>query len=167
MFKIEFVLHENVTSNQLDEIIIIKSIAWPYSYESQLNWINSNLANKDIHVLLYLNNTLIAYLNLICIVFQINKMKKHGYGIGNVCSKEKGKGFGKEIISRINIYLIDTNKIGLLFCRDLLVPFYNQNNWKVIEKDKLTLEFDKESIETMIFNFDDEFQSIEYLGKLF
>jgi len=167
MFKSLLIPHKKITSTLLNEIIQIKSIAWPYNYEKQLKWIHGNLKSTDIHVLLYREESLVGYLNLIEIEFKIDGNLKNGFGIGNVCAKEKGKGWGKELISETNSYLIQTNKIGLLFCKDLLVNFYKINNWRKIEKEKITLLFNNKFIQTLIFNWDNGFQNLEYTGRPF
>ena len=159
--------HKEITTTLLDEVIQIKSIAWPYSYEKQLEWIYNNLKKSDIHVLLYLNESLVAYLNLIEIEFKIDGDLKNGYGIGNVCAREIGKGWGKGIIKDSNTYLARNNKIGLLFCKDSLVDFYKNYNWRLIDKSRIKVSFQNESIETMIFNFNSAFQIFEYPGKPF
>lgn len=159
--------HKDVSGRQLEEIIEIKSKAWPYSFDSQLEWINTNLKESDIHVLLSLNKTNVAYLNLIDIELTLDEIVIDGFGIGNVCATEKGKGWGKEIMTQTNLYLKQRNKIGLLFCKNYLINFYRLNNWKLIEKKKITLSFDNESIGTMIFNCDKEFNNLQYLGTPF
>lgn len=167
MFNLILVPHKDLSQKNLDEIINIKSLAWPYSYQKQLEWINSNLKDTDIHVLLYLDKSLVAYLNLIEIEFTIDGILKNGYGIGNVCAKEKGKGFGKEIIMQTNTYLSQLDTICLLFCKDRLVNFYLQNNWTVIDKEKLILAFNNEFIETMIFNCKYDFSHLEFVSNSF
>ena len=62
MFELILIPHKEVTSKQLEEIIKIKSKAWPYSFEKQLEWINTNLKETDIHVLLSLNETMLLIL---------------------------------------------------------------------------------------------------------
>lgn len=167
MFDLILIPHKEVSFNQLVEIIKIKSKAWPYNFKSQLAWINANLKDSDIHVLLSLNEKRIAYLNLIEIKIKIDGGLQDGYGIGNVCAKEKAKGWGKEIMAQTNLFLKQRNKIGLLFCKDSLVNFYRLNSWNLIEKEKLTLLFNIESIEVMIFNLSSDFKNLEYLGKVF
>lgn len=167
MFNILFIPHKNITSKQLAEIISIKSISWPHSFDSQLDWIHSNIKDEDIHALLYLNESLKAYLNLIEIEFKLDGNKKNGYGIGNVCTSEKGRGWGTEIMAQTNLYLKQKKIIGLLYCKNSLVNFYSLNNWLLIEKNNVILSFNNKSIETMIFNSYDEFHHIEYLGKPF
>jgi hypothetical protein len=167
MFNLEFIPHKEVTQEFLDKIIEVKSTAWPYSYEDQLDWINANLKDTDIHVLLYWNKTIQAYLNLIEIEFTLDGNLINGFGIGNVCAKEKGNGWGKELIKQTNRYLTQNNKVGLLFCKEILVRFYSLNNWRLIEKKKLTLSGHDESVETMIFNWEKGFQQLKYIGKPF
>lgn len=167
MYNLKLIPHKEITSEQLDGIIKIKSKTWPYNFEKQLEWINFNLKKTDIHVLLSLNEKDIAYLNLIKIKFKIDGNLKDGFGIGNVCVLEKGKGWGKKIMTQINLFLKQRNKIGLLFCKNSLVNFYNINDWRLIDKKKMSLSFNNESKETMIFNCDNEFQYLEYLGKTF
>lgn len=167
MFNLILVPHQDLSQINLDEIIQVKSIAWPYRYEEQLEWLNSNLKDTDIHVLLYLDKSLVAYLNLIEIEFTVDGYLENGYGIGNVCAKEKGKGWGKKLITETNTYLTQNDKIGVLFCKDSLANFYIQQNWTVIEKQKIALAFNNESIETMIFNYDYDFLRLVYSGKPF
>lgn len=167
MFEINFISHSEATNEQLLEIVKVKDVAWPHSRESQFRWFDDNLKESDIHVLLTKNNYAIAYLNLIKIEFKIDDVFVDGYGIGNVCSRERGKGWGKEIMIQANMFLIQNKKPGLLFCRNHSVHFYKITEWLLIDKNKLTLAFNNESIETMIRNSDKEFNNLEYLGKLF
>lgn len=167
MFKLILIPHKEVTGKQLEKIISIKSNAWPYSIDKQIEWIDANLKESDIHVLLSLNERNVAYLNLIEIEIKNDGYLLEGYGIGNVCASEKGKGWGKEIVAQTNSYLENRNKIGLLFCKNSLVDFYSICNWYLIEKNKLALSFDNESIEAMIYNYDKKFNTLEYTGKPF
>jgi hypothetical protein len=167
MFSYRFITHSGLTKNDLDIIIKIKSAAWPYSYEKQVKWININLKESDIHVLLYYDQELVAYLNLLGIKLIIDDVSKISYGVGCVCSKEKDKGWGSELITRTNSYIIQNNRVGLLFCKYPLVGFYKKNNWNLIEKGKLSISFNTDFINTMIFNCKEEFQNLKYLDKSF
>jgi len=121
MFLLKIIQNSEISPADIDEIIRIKSITWPYSYEKQLEWINSKIKDTDIHVLLYFDKSLVAYLNLIEIEVTLDSNFKKGYGIGNVCSLEKWKGWGKKIISETNTYLTQNNKIGTLVSTKLFV----------------------------------------------
>jgi len=167
MSELLLIRHAGISYDRLEEIIKIKSQAWPYSFDKQLEWINSNLKDSDIHVLLQESEKNIAYLNLIEIEIKIDGNLIDGYGIGNVCVDNKGHGWGTKIMSHTNLFLIQNNRVGLLFCKKPLIHFYSLNNWKLIERGKLLISFDNESIATMIFNHNLEFQSLEYSGKPF
>lgn len=167
MVKFILIRNSEVNNEQLEEIIKIKSTAWNYNFDKQLAWMKQNLKESDLHVLLSTEGNYIAYLNLIEIEIKIDGVLKVGYGIGNVCSSEKNKGWGKEIMARTNSYLVKHNKIGLLFCKKTLVNFYHLNNWKVVEKNFLSIGFNNDFIETMYFNSTDNFNYLEYFGTPF
>jgi hypothetical protein len=166
MSEMIYLNHGQLSNDLLDEIIKIKTIVWPYSYESQYSWIKSNLKDTDVHVLLSIDKKIVAYLNLIEIKLKVNNKCHSGYGIGNVCAAERGKGWGKDIIKHVNLYLIDTTKIGLLFCKDELVKFYSENNWELISKKKLFLPL-IDNVQTMVYNYHDDLRRLEYTGKPF
>lgn len=167
MTTLSLISASEVSSSQLEEIIKIKSTAWNYSFDKQIAWIKENLKDTDIHVLLSVDDKNIAYLNLIEIEIKIDGILKKGYGIGNVCTSVKNKGWGKEIIGKVNSYLVKNEKIGLLFCKKSLVDFYLLNNWKLIKKQKLNIHFNNELIETMYFNCITDFEHLEYSGTPF
>lgn len=166
--KTKYIFHKDITENELLEVIKIKSIAWPYSLENQLQWIKDNIEDDDIHVLLMdEKNDVKAYLNMIAIVFKINGKINSGFGIGNVCALEKGKGWGKELIISVNSYLKDNGQIGILFCKQVLVKFYSENDWNLIENEKIILKKAFENIKCMISNKELNLKKLEYTGKLF
>jgi hypothetical protein len=166
--KIKFIVHKNVTKIELEEIIQIKTIAWPYSFEKQLKWIKNNIKESDVHVLLYdIQGEIIAYANLINIGVKINHLDFSAFGIGNVCTKEKGKGYGKVLMNFINHYLLQKNKIGLLFCTPKLIHFYELNQWELIAKNKIHLPSNYAFVKSMMFNWNHDLESIEYRGLAF
>lgn len=167
MYTILTIKHSVVTTKQLEEIIHIKSVAWNYCFEKQLSWIRDNISNEDIHVILKKDGRSVAYLNLVEIDLEINEVRARSYGIGNVCSLMKGKGYGKELMLQVNNYLTNEKKTGLLFCKELLVPFYTLCDWQLIEKSSLHLNFDNTNIETMVFNQQQEIVSLRYTDKSF
>jgi len=167
MFELRKILHTDLSSQGLDEIINIKSKAWPYSYEKQVEWINNNLKYSDIHLLLIEDNKTVAYLNIIPNVLLFDDINCHFLGIGNVCSIERGKGYGLELMKRVNKLILDENKIGMLFCKPNLVYFYNKSGWKLMEKSRLNLLVDNKNIETMIFNLSLPFNQLTYTGRAF
>ena len=160
--------HKNITEKELQEIIQIKSIVWPYSEKEQLEWIKNNINENDVHVLLTSpEDRIIAYANLINIYVRINNQDHFALGIGNVCAYEKGKGYGKVLLQFVNEFLLQNHKIGLLFCSKKLIKFYRLNRWILIEKNKIILAFNNELVETMVFNLKEDLARMEYNGLAF
>jgi hypothetical protein len=167
MFKVIYTQHSELTESLLDEIIKVKSLAWPYSYEEHSKWIRNNLKNNDIHVLLYDGKLALAYINLIAINVSVNFINLNGFGIGNVCAIEKGKGWGKQLITQTNKYLIENNKVGLLFCKTKLVKFYLENEWILIPDQKIKLPNIKKEVISLGYNIPEKFIEITYNKILF
>ena len=167
MFELKIIPHSDVTEELLDRIIKIKSVAWPYSYEKQWDWISQNLKSEDLHVLLTTNEQAVGYLNLISIDVKLDTLSVPAYGIGNVCALEKGKGYGGTIIVKTNEFLVKSQRIGLLFCKDPLVRFYSVYHWELVEQEHLQFQRGQE-IRTMIYNSTKQpFEILDYHGKLF
>lgn len=167
MNNISFIKHADLSSNKLKDICELKSVAWPHSIESQLNWIKSNISDNDIHVILSDENVFLAYLNLININCVVDGEIVNGFGIGNVCSREQGLGYGSILMKAINNYLIENKMVGVLFCKSKLIEFYRKFDWSLVSKEKLSLAFNNDNIETMINNFENNFNLLEYSGKSF
>lgn len=167
MDELLYIRHGDISRNMLKEICDIKSSAWPFNLKSQLEWIATNIAEDDIHVLLKANDAIVAYLSLRVIDICINDEVYKGYGIGSVCSRIKRNGFGTKIIVLINRLLYKNHYIGLLFCKKNLLPFYSNLGWKQIEKTNLDVFFDNTNIETLIFsNIKEKIVQVRYEGAL-
>jgi hypothetical protein len=167
MFNALFIQHDKINRSLLDEIIQVKTVAWPYSNEQQLNWIKNNLKDSDIHALLYDNEKVVAYLNLVKVEIQIDSKRSSALGVGNVCAAQKGKGWGKVLMTKVNEYLVEENSIGLLFCKDKLVKFYNENNWLLLEKEQQLISNLNPEIYTLAYNLPENFNHVKYEGVLF
>ncbi|RYX87938.1 GNAT family N-acetyltransferase [bacterium] len=168
MLYVRIIKHQDLAEELLFSICNIKAIAWPYDLNSQKEWITKNLLNNDCHFLLYDERKLIAYMNLVNIQITINYNKKQGLGIGNVCSLEKGKGYGAELIKAGNKYLHEVNVAGLLFCNKSLIDFYKKYGWNFVPKDKISFSnVSENTFETMLFNIPCPIESILYGDRLF
>lgn len=166
MFHIKLIVHKEITEDELNEVIRIKSTQWHYIYEEQLQWIKNNIKDTDIHVLLYLNKNIVAYLNLIDINLEINGVQEKGYGVGNVCAIERGKGFGFRIMQEVNQYILNSKKVGLLFCKEQLLKFYHSLGWKALEPKEYKIKGD--NLKVMVFNikYTNQFL-VDYDGAIF
>lgn len=163
MFTLSITSHKEASDELLHKVICIKSVAWPYPEVSQLIWINDNMKPDDLHCILFENYKPIGYLNLIN--EKLNNDSEDSipiWGIGNVCVVEKGKGYGGILLLKVNEYIIQTNRIGLLFCHDKLVDFYKKHGWKLNH----TLMSLQNGIHIMTFNFVENI-NYKYTGTYF
>ena len=167
MNELKIIQHSDISQYDLDVIIRIKSVAWPYPYEKHLEWIDNNLKDSDFHLLLLVENKAVAYLNLIDINLIFDNSSYDAIGIGNVCTSIKGKGYGNELMKQTNHFLLDKNKIGLLFCKQCSVNFYKKCDWQLIEKNKVKLSFNSSRIETMVFNYSNPFILLSFSDQPF
>ena len=166
MFHIKLIKHQDITEIDIKEIVNLKSKQWKFSLDRQLQWIKKNIKNSDLHVILYLKNKSVAYLNLINIDLVVNDIPKKGLGVGNVCAIEKGKGYGFELMKEVNKTISDLNKIGILFCKTPLLKYYNSLNWKVLKQNQYRIDCGNSKV--MVFNIDiGEETIIDYDGILF
>ena len=168
MYSVRYILNKNITRDFLQEVINIKTIAWPYSYDSQLQWIKQNLSSNDIHVLLYKDKVLVAYLNLIDACIKINGELSKIYGIGNVCAIKRHEGYGKILMENINLFIKDESRMGLLFCKQPLLNFYYNLGWKCIDNERFyRAGMQDDKIYNMVYNVNIMNSKFEYFGKTF
>jgi len=152
----KFCKHSQIARQELEKIVDLKKRHWNYTSDEHLSWIERSIKADDIHVLLFEEEKLVAYLNLINTEVIVNNTVHPFVGIGNVCSSEMRKGFGRVLIKEVNYYLIAQKKIGILLCKDTLVGFYYKNGWKLL--DKLKVEANFLLFNTMIFNINIELE---------
>lgn len=164
--EFKFYLQSQLTKIYLDEIINLKNIYWHHSYNGHEKWIKNNIRDEDLHMLMFENNVLVGYLNLIKINVSIDNSVSSFLGIGNVCSKEKGKGYGKQLLMGVNNYLEFNNLQGMLLCKNELTDFYKKSNWLLISKNLTNKSF-SENINVMMYNFNLKIMSFNYTGRNF
>jgi len=159
---VKIVKHKNLDDNLLSQIVALKQLAWNYNIESHLKWIHENIKENDIHFLLYDNEELVAYMNLVEVHVNQNENEIPFWGIGNVCSKYKGIGDGKKLMNEVNTFLTNSSLFGLLFCKKHLVEFYKKFDWKLIPN-----LYPKDDIFTMVYNFEKDSCGFTYNDRLF
>ena len=152
----------------LNSICEIKSVYWQYPITSQKKWINENLKDDDLHMLLFDHDRLSGYMNLVRIRGNINGKDYEMLGIGNVCSRVSGNGYGRQLMQFVKDYLLQGNITGLLFCQPKLVKFYDRFQCKLIPGEKLSLpNLGHHEFEVMIFNSPEEIEKLIYSDRLF
>lgn len=166
MYSLQTIKHSEADSETLNRVIAIKQVAWPYPVDSQLRWMRDNLRDDDVHAFLQEDGRDVAYLNIAWVSACINGVNVRCAGVGNVCSKFTGGGYGKSLIIKTEEYFARNNLIGILFCKNALVGFYEKYNWKLIDSKRVTLPHVLEGINTMVFNIDNV-DTIEYRDRNF
>jgi len=159
---IKVIKHSDIDQDTLQEIVKIKQLSWNYSMEQHLLWIKDNLNNNDYHFLLFDNKEFIAYMNLVEVNVNSNATSIPFLGIGNVCSRYKGRGDGKKIMVEVNTFLKENSFYGLLFCKNHLVDFYKKFGWKVIQN-----LYPNDLVFTMVFNYNGDSSNFVYNDRLF
>lgn len=160
MFKYLIVSNADVSQDLKIEICCVKRSFGEYTQESQIIWMEENLRKEDLHFLLYNDDAVVAYCNLVERLLICNNERIKVLGVGNVCSVISGQGFGATLMEYVNQYMLDEGKIGLLLCKESLLPFYKKNGWKLISVSELTCK-------AMIFNYSSEFEQFSYTDRLF
>lgn len=86
MYSLQIIKHSEISRNDLQRAISLKSVAWPYPVESQLAWMKDNLKPIDTNVFLQEYGCDVAYLNIAMVHVIINGTDTLCAGISNVCS---------------------------------------------------------------------------------
>lgn len=128
----QFVENRSIGHREKYGIAKLKDQHWNYGIESQINWMDNNLNDSDVHLLGIDNsNSIVAYLTISNVQIEFNSKKYSMLGIGNVCvdkSIEK-LGYGRRLIHKANEYITEIGQNGILLCKDSLVEFYKKCDW--------------------------------------
>ena len=167
MYSLETICHTNIKKSRLFDIIRIKSSAWKYPLEEQLQRIDKNITSSDIHCILKSDNIDVAYLNLIDINLIIDNSLYKGYGIGNVCSKAKGQGYGSALMENVNLYIKQCARVGMLFCKNDLLSFYARFGWIEVPQARLQISMNFANANIMVYNCPNDFHCLKFRGLYF
>ena len=165
--EIEIIKHSDISYDDLLRVIQIKNSAWPHPIESQLRWIKENQNPEDLHVLLKDGVNDYAYMDLCPVKAIVDGNETAFMGIGNVCSKTKGQGYGGILVELVNKYIKENSLRGLLFCKDHVVLFYAHYNWQLVPSEKVIFEGSGyTSINTMTYNIT-QINQLLYRDRIF
>lgn len=136
----DFIKHNDCSEKHLREICTLKKQQWNYPINKQIEWINNNISENDVHLVLKKDNNLIGYLSLSPIEIEIDNKKINAFGIGSVCVDKslKGQNFGFLLMKLSEYYLSKNNEIGILLCKKELAAFYEKCKWIQFDGSVLT-----------------------------
>lgn len=132
MMTIKFIRHADCSEEQLLDICKFKNLNWNYPIDSHRNWLDNNLADGDTHLLLFENQELIGYLNIVNVDVLADSTSIYALGIGNVCihPEYKGNGLGALIMSAAKYFCRKNDRMGILLCQDKNAAFYDACGWQ-------------------------------------
>jgi len=128
----DFVKHSECPKELLNNICLLKSQYWHYSIQKQIEWMNRNISQNDVHLILKNEETIIAYLAITKGKIQIDDSRENEFlGIGNVCVDKNylKREYGFLIMKIAEFYIKQNREIGLLLCQENNVLFYKKGNW--------------------------------------
>lgn len=161
----EFIVikHENLTADNLDEIVRLKQQHWNYASESQKKWIQSYLKPDDIHLLMKMDDKVVAYLSINVISMIVDGQVMVGKGLGNVCVDKvfQGQGLGKKIVEKANEIIRANDDTGILLCHTQLIPFYERCGW--VNTLYGNLEIDKRVFTDVMMLFNSDLRHITHM----
>lgn len=165
--ELEIIKHSDISHDDLMRVIAIKNAAWPHPIESQLKWIEDYQSSDDLHVILKDDNEDLAYMDLCPVMAEVDTKPTVFLGIGNVCSKVKGKGYGGKLMNLVNHYIVNNDLKAMLFCKEHVVRFYLHCGWNLIPTNKVTIEGEEhKDILTLCYNTP-SFDQMTYSDRLF
>jgi len=164
---IAFTKNSEVSFDLKKEIIGVKAEHWNYTFSEHSKWMDENLTEDDVHIILYVDSEIAGYANLVYRDL-LNIEKTKVVGVGNVCVSKKyeNKGIGTFIMNSITFFLKERNLIGLLFCKDSLTPFYSKSGWREYT-GSIYDQFEQEISHKCFFINGSLEDKITLLGKLF
>lgn len=120
-------------------IAYLKDQHWPHGLESQLLWMKENIGMDDAHLLGEEQNRdqlmLMAYSTLSNINIVIDDQKLGCIGVGGVCVDKafQHSGMGRCLMREAAKYITEQGKVGILLCKEPLIPFYKKCGWKLVQ----------------------------------
>jgi predicted GNAT family N-acyltransferase len=166
---INFTPHQDVASQTLAQIARLKQLHWDYPMEDQLRWIENNIQPQDIHLLVYSERRLLAYLNLVHRAVLDSAAKKPVLGVGNVCvdSAAQHTGLGALLMWSANCYLNTHHTAGILLCKASLRRFYEKTGWKAFEGKACDKHGKALADDIYLYVYNGSFDTVKLLGDTF
>lgn len=119
------------------KILTLKTIKeidkiWKKEFDDELDLKKPYKFAKDIFFLIY-RDKILSVGRLIPIEISFLDKNYSILGIADIASVEKGKGYGKVLMTTIRKYLKQKRKTGLGFCSKKNTPFYRKCRFEVAE----------------------------------
>ena len=147
---------------QLVTICNLKASRWDYSLTSQLEWIGKYIKKKDLHLPLYDEDKLQAYVSLIDIRVEIDGLIVKGYGVSSLCSAVPEKLYGFYLMQYCTKMICEENRIGFGFCKnEKLITLYQKLGWITVTEGRIKLPYE---CDQQVIYLGPEFKILKYDG---
>ncbi len=157
--KLKSLITKELNKNIILQICKLKNTHWKFTLNKQILWFKENVKTDDIHNLCYLNKKLIGYTALRNIYYVFDKKDKSSkkklllFDTLIVDPKYRKKNLGVLMMKFNNLIINNENKPSYLICKKNMIKFYRSNNWILISKKEINIQFKSQSFTSMIFNF--------------
>lgn len=164
---LKIVEHKKIEGKDIDLIIDLKRQHWNYSYEDNIKWINQNIREYDKHLMVYKDEVLIGYTNIVYREVILDSARRVA-GVGNVCVNKiyKGHGIGRIVMEYVNKEITRKNLTGVLLCKDELIAFYQKLGWHLV-KGKKYINYNEICVNVLTYNYSYNDTDITFLCSLF
>ncbi len=131
----KIVKHRDLSMAEGLKIAYLKDQHWPYGLESQIQWMKDNIALDDAHLMGEEQDILRAYITLTNLNVVIDGQQLDCTGVGGVCVDKamQHTGLGRILMQQAGKHINEKSQIGILLCKDTLVPFYEKCGWKLLQ----------------------------------
>ena len=156
--------HRELSKKQLTEIALLKDQHWPHGVDSQKTWIARNFEDDDVHIILYQQETPVAYASLNRIRCGMDSREETFWGLGGVCvAKDRQKqGLGKKMVACANQFIAASKLPGLLLCHRELTGFYGVCGWEVLRCEQVTVA--ETAFSHFVMSFGSEYRNAQILS---
>ena len=133
------VKHKDLSMPESMRIAHLKDQHWPHGLESQLLWMKENIGMDDAHLMGEEREidqiVLKAYITLTSLSVTIDDQRLECIGVGGVCVDKavQHSGMGRLLMQEVGKFIKERVQLGILLCKDPLVPFYEKYGWKRVQ----------------------------------
>ena len=155
MLKLVSKKQTDLSKLDIKKIISLKNTHWKYSFSEIYRFLKKNFKKNDFYNLIFLNQKLIGYTGFRNKYFFLKnkKLKYLHFDCLVILKKFRDKKISN-ILMCFNHYVIQDKSLpSILFCEKKMIKYYQNYNWKKINKNKIKLNIkNKKSKITLFFN---------------
>ena len=153
---IQSLLTDELSSSDIDQITELKDSYWSFGKNSQLSWFKNNVKKNDIHNIVKVNKSIIAYTLLKLRTYEDPfSVKESKYlNFDTMIIKKKNRNFPnlRKLMKHNNEIIISNKMLSFLLCDDDKINMYKFFGWRVIKNNYFRIYDRPFKQKGMIFN---------------